>query len=195
MNCPHRDQGNCKQAAILAGVAAVDICTDQACRVCSEKYKPYRDINHVTLSLALSYCDRSGQCQPPHVQRLREMHRHVQDGRTIKQVTRVELLERQSGPGTELHRLLALIARWVRRLLGWTKWGRTIADRLGIDPNCRCVGRAFQMNKWGVAGCKENGGQLLAWLIEEANRRNFKVRWYTRVTARILIMLAILRAQ
>lgn len=48
-----------------------------------------------------------------------------------------------------------------------------IFKKLGIKPHdqraCQCAARATQMDAWGVAGCRQHRGTILAWL-EEAYR-------------------------
>lgn len=51
------------------------------------------------------------------------------------------------GPGTELAKILASI-------------------RIHANEGCGCKSRIDQMNRWGVAGCRENFETIVAWLDE-----------------------------
>jgi hypothetical protein len=54
----------------------------------------------------------------------------------------------ETGPGTELKKLLA---------------------GFGIEPKktCDCNSRMSQMNRWGVAGCREHRAEIVGWMREE----------------------------
>lgn len=55
-----------------------------------------------------------------------------------------------NGPGTEMKAMLA---------------------SMGINPeSCQCERRAAQMNRWGVAGCREHRLEIAAWLREAATQ-------------------------
>jgi len=38
---------------------------------------------------------------------------------------------------------------------------------------CSCLGRIYQMNTWGPAGCRERINEIVEWLAEEANKRGW----------------------
>lgn len=67
-----------------------------------------------------------------------------------------------SGPGTELKHLLASIG---------------ITEASG----CGCGAKAAEMNRWGVAGCKEHRAEIIAWLREQQQ----KAGWAATLTAGI----------
>jgi hypothetical protein len=62
----------------------------------------------------------------------------------------------QEGPGTELKRLL---------------------ESLGVHnvENCSCRERMEEMNRWGVAGCKERRNEIVDWMREGAPRFGWSV--------------------
>jgi len=61
---------------------------------------------------------------------------------------------------------------------------------LGIraDPNCRCNGRAVQMDIWGPAVCREKIEEIVGWLKEEARNRGLP---FAGFAAKRLVLLAI----
>jgi hypothetical protein len=69
----------------------------------------------------------------------------------------------REGPGTELMAIL--------KGMGITS-----------TKSCDCNGKAIQMDKWGVAGCKENREKIIAWLVEGAP----KWRWTDKLKAAAL---------
>ena len=79
----------------------------------------------------------------------------------------------RGGPGTELKALL--------KYMGITS-----------SPNCSCHARAAKMDEQGTAWCKENQGEVVSWLQEEAARRRLP---FSRFAARKLVQIAIARAE
>jgi hypothetical protein len=65
-----------------------------------------------------------------------------------------------AGPGSELKKLLA-------------KLGITSFD------GCGCESKVAQMNRWGVAGCRENFDTIRGWIAEA----QAKAGWTTTITA------------
>jgi hypothetical protein len=82
---------------------------------------------------------------------------------------------KQSGPGTELKRLLA----------GWPFY---ITPR----PNCRCEEYAAQMDVWGPDECERRLGEIVGWLREEAASRGLP---FVDAAGRLLVRRAIARAR
>jgi hypothetical protein len=62
------------------------------------------------------------------------------------------------GPGTELKKLLAD--------LGVT-----------MSADCGCKAMAVRMNRWGVAGCRDNHSVVVAHLRQAAERRDWVRKW------------------
>lgn len=78
-----------------------------------------------------------------------------------------------AGPGTELKKLL--------KLMGITS-----------SPTCSCNARAKQMDEWGPDECERRLSEILAWLEQEAARRNLP---FVRFAADQAVKLAIRRAR
>lgn len=75
----------------------------------------------------------------------------------------------ETGPGTELKKLLSLIG-------------------IKATTNCTCNKKAQQMNKWGPDKCQENMNIILRWLKEEADKRKL---FFVETIARWLVKRAI----
>jgi hypothetical protein len=67
------------------------------------------------------------------------------------------------GPGTELTALLAELG---------------ITDFRG----CGCASKARQMDRWGVAGCRQHFGTIRGWLVEAMQ----KASWTSKLSAALL---------
>jgi hypothetical protein len=49
---------------------------------------------------------------------------------------------------------------------------KTLLARLGIKPsnNCDCNAKADQMDRWGVAGCRDHRNEIIGWLRDGQDR-------------------------
>lgn len=68
------------------------------------------------------------------------------------------------GPGTELKSLLALLG-------------------FGEAGSCGCGDKARQMDRWGVAGCREHRDEIVAWLTEQQGKQGWKAQVLAGVRA------------
>jgi len=85
------------------------------------------------------------------------------------------------GPGTHLHNI---ILKWI-----------------GEAPTqkCGCTSRIRKMNAWGPAGCRKHIDEIVTWLVDEANKRD----WWRYIVAvpgskyfmKRLVLLAIKKAE
>ncbi len=78
-----------------------------------------------------------------------------------------------AGVGTELSRMLAAVG-------------------IHPTPTCPCKARAAEMDRRGVAWCKENIELIVAWLREEAERRRLP---FAAAVGRVLVRRAIRRVE
>jgi len=87
-----------------------------------------------------------------------------------------------TGPGTELAKLLKMPLRVLGSL-----W------RVNVGSGClTCYDYAAEMNRWGVAGCRERLEEIVDRLQEEAKLLGLP---FTRRGASFLVRLAIRRAE
>lgn len=85
--------------------------------------------------------------------------------------------EYPKGPGTELRKILATI---------------------GIHPrgvNCKCNEHAAQMDRQGPDWCEANLTEIVDWLEEEAKKRPFAGKLFSRTIAKRAVQVAIGRAR
>lgn len=130
MKCPKCVEGVCSVARGLSGAEPRPHPT--ACEHCSTVATPAREINEVTVSLALGAV-REDRDQ---TKSLLSQYGHLLRGhRSEGGPARLNSIRIGYGVGSELWRLL---------------------ESLGIQhtPTCGCLGFAEQMNAWGVAGCR-----------------------------------------
>lgn len=68
------------------------------------------------------------------------------------------------GPGTELKKILA---------------------ELGIktDASCGCENKARQMDRWGVAGCREHFAEIVAWLQDAKKKTTWRKTLFATIKA------------
>ena len=132
--CESRDGANCKIAAEIVGLAAVETCTDEACAVCQSREKPPKDVNQVTLSLAISACWDT-TCDEEALEKAKARHRNLD---------RVTKIVAAHGPGSQLWKLLE--------------------EDFGIEhkPNCPCLKTAEDMNRLGAVGCKRERARIVS---------------------------------
>lgn len=81
----------------------------------------------------------------------------------------------QTGPGTELERLLA--------------WFAEPSDK------CGCKQHAATMNAWGVDGCREHFETIVGWLVVAAELRGWPGGVITRAAAGVVVTQAIRNAE
>lgn len=83
----------------------------------------------------------------------------------------------ESGPGTELRKLLKTIGIQPR------------------GPKCKCNEHAAEMDARGPDWCEENLESIIDWLEEEAKKRPLVGLLFSRLAAREVVKLAIRRAR
>lgn len=91
------------------------------------------------------------------------------------ELTKTQALEppKQSGPGTELKKLLKTIG-------------------ITASPNCSCNARAKKMDEWGPDECEKRIDEIVGWLKEEATKRKLPFIDYA---GRIIVKKAIKNAR
>jgi len=129
MKCSFRRDSHCSVAADLAGLTKVDVCSDQACAVCTQHPVAPRARNKVTLDLACAALRQAGQ-----LDRARQLMRSAPDVYQLP-ADRLLAVESGAGVGSQIWRLLAEIG-------------------VHHDPRCDCLTWAEKLNVWGVVGCR-----------------------------------------
>lgn len=87
--------------------------------------------------------------------------------------TGLEWTPSDSGPGTELKKLLALVG-------------------ITATPNCSCNKRAAVMDRYGADWCEKNVDIIVGWLRQEAERRKLP---FLDVVGKMLVRRAISNAR
>lgn len=140
MNCPHRIDGRCEIAAgLLKRDGVVPLCADDAHAVCRARHE------FVTLSapgtvasgLAIGWLRENDPDASAEIGRLH--------GYGIRETLQAVAKNPDGGPGTELNGLIAGI---------------------GVEekPGCACKSLMYQMDVWGVSGCRENRKEIVTTL-------------------------------
>jgi hypothetical protein len=116
---------------------------ETACKFCTEKADPNQTINRVTVSLAIGACQQHKAEQQAVIHRYRKF---VNYSARPSNADRLERILAGEGPGSQLWKLL---------------------ESLGVKHkvDCGCLGRAEQMNAWGVAGCRASRADIVAWML------------------------------
>lgn len=162
--CEHHIDHTCGLVASLAGLdRSLCVVSEDACTACLASAKP-RQRNQVTASLAIAAAIRS--LPPAEAQRVRT---------TLNSDIRIEKPadSRESGPGTELKKILA----W----LGFKEY-----------TGCQCRSRQRQMDMRGADWCEANLATICDWLREEAEKQSIP---FFEFAGKAMIRLAIKRAR
>jgi hypothetical protein len=85
-----------------------------------------------------------------------------QSGQPVPAPEPVDIPDPGFGPGTELKKLLADLG-------------------ISMSADCGCKAMAKKMNVWGVAGCREHHGKIVAHLKQAAERREWHRKWSASV--------------
>jgi SAM-dependent methyltransferase len=143
--CHHRDETRCRLAATLYARPA-DV-TDEACAACDRQPAP-REVNAVTVSLALSGATRDGD-GPAGKQIITAHGRLLARDNTGRRARLAAVLD-GTGVGSHLWRLLS---------------------SLGIEhrDDCDCLAWAERMNAWGPVGCRQQRAAIVQHMRDSAS--------------------------
>lgn len=92
-------------------------------------------------------------------------------GRPVRDIQPAVPYRRRGLPGSRLKALLAGPPFWIKG-----------------DAGCRCDERAAQMDRWGVAGCREHRDEIVGWLAERATAKGWP---FAHAGAAVLVDTAI----
>lgn len=145
LTCPHLSGEVCEIASRLSGQPITT--TPPACAACAAQ-SAAQAVNSVTVSIAMSQVDADRR------KRIYATHKALIPVGKIdpeKASQRLRAIQTGHGPGSQLWRVL---------------------ESLGIEHTgtCQCLGRAEQMNAWGVAGCRQARAEIVDWMREGQSR-------------------------
>jgi hypothetical protein len=140
-------------ASTLAGRDAV--ASESACAVCTSLEDKWQ-VNRVVVSLAIAVVPSDGET----FRALVAEHGHLIRRAPAPQSQRLAAVLAGTGPGSQLWHLFADLG---------------VAHR----TDCACLGRAEQMNRWGVAGCRLARAEIVQWMQDGSTQYG----WGTVVTA------------
>lgn len=110
-------------------------------------------------------CDMAGFCERHKVNKTNLLHRKCQEGGEFWQAW-----ENSRGPGQDREHTPAIprpkgVGSHLKRILK--------IDGYYAYTGCACDDRAKIMNSWGPAKCRDQREQIIAWLSEEAKKRDW----------------------
>jgi hypothetical protein len=119
-------------------------------------------------------CNCAGYCERHKVNKTNLLHRKCQEGGEFWQAW-----EKGRGPGQDREQAPIPakpmgVGSHLKRILS--------LDGYAAYGGCGCTDRAVTMNAWGPAKCRDKREEIVGWLLQEANKRN----WLEKLTSFVL---------